>query len=252
MLLVVDIGNTNIVMALHDDTRWINNWRIHSDVKKTADEYLVVIERLLGEHQIDRCVISSVVPKLTKPIKWVVENITKTTALIISHDSAATIKRSSIPPELGFDLLANAEAAHALYPNNTCMVLDLGTALTLTTVNENGEIVGVAIAPGLETSVYALFSNTAQIPAVQLEKPVHVMGRSSEESIQSGIMYGAAGVVKEILRLTEEHLQKEIVVIATGGFSQVLAPLIDRVTLIEPLLTLEGLRIMAAYNTNRP
>ncbi|MGI6432806.1 MAG: type III pantothenate kinase [Sphaerochaetaceae bacterium] len=250
MLLVVDIGNTNIVMALHDGSSWLATWRIHSDQKKTGDEYFVIVERMLSQKNIDlqsiqSAVISSVVPKLTKPFQWVVNSLCTLDSLVINHDSIVHLVRSSIPAELGYDLLANAEAAHALYPDKTCMVLDLGTALTLTTVNEKGEVLGASIAPGLETAVYALFSNTAQIPAVQLKAPKTVIGRTSEEAIQSGIMFGFAGLVKELVKRTEQELHTTVQLIATGGMAQLLAPIIDRVDHIEPLLTLEGLRIMA-------
>ncbi|MFA5569881.1 MAG: type III pantothenate kinase [Sphaerochaetaceae bacterium] len=247
MLLVVDIGNTNIVLATYHNNEWIGSWRIHSDPKKTGDEYLVIIERMLSDSikEIDQAVVSSVVPKLTKPIGNVVHSLCSIEPLIVTHDSAVGIQRASIPPELGYDLLANAEAAHHLYPSETCMVLDLGTALTLTTVDSDGNILGVAIAPGLETAVSSLFRNTAQIPSVQLVEPKGVLGRTSEDSIQSGIMYGFSGLVKELVSLTEKELNRKVVLIATGGLVYALAPLIERVDLIEQRLTLEGLRIMA-------
>lgn len=250
MLLVVDIGNTNVVMAIHDGTDWVANWRIYSDQKKTSDEYFVIIERMVSHGgfvpaDIDRAVISSVVPNLNRSFQKVVRELIGVEPVMVSHASAVGLQRASIPAELGNDLLANAIAAHRLYPDQTCVILDFGTALTLTTVNAAGEILGAAIAPGLVTAVNSLFHNTAQIPQVQLKLPERAIGRNSEESIRSGIMYGYAGLVSELIKRTEAELGTSVKVIATGGLSQTIAPLISRIDRVEPLHTLEGLRIIS-------
>jgi type III pantothenate kinase len=250
MLLVVDIGNTNVVMALHDGSSWVADWRIYSDQKKTSDEYFVIVERMLSHGgfspgSIDRSIISSVVPNLTRSFQKVIRTLGTSDPIMVSHESASTLKRESIPAELGFDLLANAVAAHAKFPDDLCMILDFGTALTLTTVTAEGEVVGAAIAPGLVTAVNSLFYNTAQIPQVQLKIPERAIGRDSDEAIRSGIMYGYAGLVKELVKRSEEELGVAAKVLATGGLSRTIAPLIGRIDYLEPLLTLEGLRIMA-------
>lgn len=250
MLLVVDIGNTNVVMAIHDRSAWLGNWRIHSDQRKTSDEYFVIVERMVSHAgfvpgDISRAVISSVVPNLTRSFQKVVRELVGVEPLTVTHEAAVGLNRSSIPAELGHDLLANAVAAHHMYPKETCVVLDFGTALTLTTVSASGDVLGAAIAPGLVTAVNSLFHNTAQIPQVQLKLPDRAIGRNSDESIRSGIMYGYAGLVKELIRRTEEELGTKVRVIATGGLSQTIAPLIGCIDRVEPLHTLEGLRIMA-------
>ncbi|WP_422480502.1 type III pantothenate kinase [Pleomorphochaeta sp. DL1XJH-081] len=253
MLLVVDIGNTNVVMAMHDGNTWVANWRIYSDQKKTSDEYFVIVERMVSHggftpSDIDRSIISSVVPNLTRSFQKVIRTLSGKEPMMVTHDSAPSLKRESIPKELGCDLLANAVAAHDLYPDHLCMVLDFGTALTLTTVTEEGEVLGAAIAPGLVTAVNSLFHNTAQIPQVQLKLPERAIGRDSDASIRSGIMYGYAGLVKELVSRSEQELGKSAKVLATGGLSRTIAPLIGRIDHLEPLLTLEGLRIMADAN----
>jgi type III pantothenate kinase len=250
VLLVVDIGNTNVVMALHDGSAWIDDWRIYSDQKKTSDEYFVILERMLSHGgylpgDIDRSIISSVVPNLTRSFQKVIRTLGNSDPIMVTHDSAVSLKRESIPGELGSDLLANAVAAHHLYPHDLCMILDFGTALTLTTVNAEGELLGAAIAPGLVTAVNSLFHNTAQIPQVQLKVPERAIGRNSDESIRSGIMYGYAGLVKELINRSEEELGMRATVLATGGLSHTIAPLIGRIDQLAPLLTLDGLRIMA-------
>lgn len=250
MLLVVDIGNTNVVMALHDGVSWVADWRIYSDQKKTSDEYFVIVERMIshagfGYDDIDQSIVSSVVPNLTRSFQKVIRSLGKSEPIMVSHDSAVSLNRSSIPVELGNDLLANAVAAHALFPDDLCMILDFGTALTLTTVTATGDVLGAAIAPGLVTAVNSLFHNTAQIPQVQLKVPVRAVGRNSDESIRSGIMYGYAGLVKELVKRSEDEIGMHAKVLATGGLSRTIAPLIGRIDQLEPLLTLEGLRIMA-------
>ena len=250
MLLVVDIGNTNVVMALHDGTSWVATWRIYSDQKKTSDEYFVIVERMIShggfsEKDIHRAVISSVVPNLTRSFQKVIRTLGNIDPLMVSHDCAVSLQRETIPSELGYDLLANAVAAHHLYPDQLCMILDFGTALTLTTVTAEGQVLGAAIAPGLVTAVNSLFHNTAQIPQVQLMLPERAIGTDSDEAIRSGIMYGYAGLVKELITRSESDVGMKATVIATGGLSRTIAPLIGRIDHLEPLLTLEGLKVMA-------
>ena len=249
MLLVVDIGNTNVVIALHDGSSWVADWRIHSDVNKTSDEYFVIIESMLNQPKadfkhIDSSIICSVVPNLTRSFEKVVKAVSNTKPIMVSHETSANISRASIPPELGYDLLSNAVAGHYMYPNNTVMIIDFGTALTFTTVNEKGEILGASIAPGLITAVNSLFNNTAQIPQVQLKVPTTAIGRDSDESIRSGIMFGFAGLVDSMICRTSKELNCEIKVIITGGLSQTIAPLLHQVDDIRPKHTLDGLKII--------
>ena len=128
------------------------------------------------------------------------------------------------------------------------MTVDFGTALTFSTVNKKGEVLGVAIAPGLLTAVNSLFSNTAQLPQVELKVPSSVLGRNSMDSVRSGIMIGYAGLVKEIVRRTESELKEEIVVLATGGLSKVISPLIDLFEFVDGFHTLRGLELIASLN----
>lgn len=250
MLLAVDIGNTNVVMAIHDGFAWVADWRIYSDQKKTSDEYFVIVERMVGHAgfisgSIDRSVICSVVPNLTRSFQKVVRTLSGIEPMMVSHNTAVGLNRQSIPAELGYDLLANAVAAHSMFPDETCVVLDFGTALTFTTVSADGDVLGAAIAPGLVTAVNSLFHNTAQIPQVQLKLPDRVIGRDSDQAIRSGIMFGYAGLVKELISRIEQEAGTPVKVIATGGLSRTMAPLIGRIDRLEPLHTLEGLRIMA-------
>lgn len=253
MLFAVDIGNTNIVLAIHDGKSWINKWRIHTDIHKTTDEYFVVLESLLNhynpkEYNITKTVISSVVPNLNRAIQKNLIRLFDIDPIMVSHDLNTGLVKESIPLELGSDLLCNLSQAHYLYPDNDVMVVDFGTALTMSCVNKRGEVEGVSIAPGLITAVNALFGSTAQLPQVQLKAPEKAMGKSSDCSIRSGIMYGYAGLVESMINRTEKELNTKLLVIATGGLSNTISPLISRIDEVRSDHTLDGLRYIALSN----
>ncbi|MGE4454898.1 MAG: type III pantothenate kinase [Sphaerochaeta sp.] len=253
MLIAVDIGNTNIVIAVHDGQKWLHSFRIYSDQKKTSDEYFVVLESLmthsgLYKHDINRSVISSVVPNLTRSMQKNIVRLFDVQPLMVDHQVHSGLKRDTIPSELGSDLLANLAQAHYACPDRAVVVVDFGTALTLATVDSDGSVLGVSIAPGLVTAVNALFGNTAQLPQVELKIPPSVLGRNSQESIRSGIMYGYAGMVKTMIERIEMEIGKEVYVIATGGLSRTIAPLIDRINQIATMHTLDGLKLIQELN----
>ena len=253
MLVAVDIGNSNIVIAVHDGMKWVQSFRIYSDQKKTSDEYFVVLDSLMShaglyKHDINRAVISSVVPNLTRSMQKNIIRLFDVQPLMVDHKVETGLRKETIPAELGSDLLANAAQAHYMYPEHPVVVVDFGTALTLTTVDSDGSVLGASIAPGLVTAVNALFGNTAQLPQVELKVPPTAIGRNSQESIRSGIMFGYAGMVKAIIERTEQELGREVFVIATGGLSQTIAPLIDRINQLSAMHTLDGLRLISNLN----
>jgi len=253
MLVAVDIGNSNIVIAVHDGMKWVQSFRIYSDQKKTSDEYFVVLDSLMShaglyKHDINRAVISSVVPNLTRSMQKNIIRLFDVQPLMVDHEVETGLRKETIPAELGSDLLANAAQAHYMYPEHPVVVVDFGTALTLTTVDSDGSVLGASIAPGLVTAVNALFGNTAQLPQVELKVPPTAIGRNSQESIRSGIMFGYAGMVKAIIERTEQELGREVFVIATGGLSQTIAPLIDRINQLSAMHTLDGLRLISDLN----
>lgn len=253
MLLAVDIGNSNIVVAVHDGQKWVQSFRIYSDQKKTSDEYFVVLDSLLShaqlfKHDINRSVISSVVPNLTRSMQKNIIRLFDVQPLMVDHTVESGLIKETIPQELGSDLLANAAQAHYMHPHGAVAVVDFGTALTVTTVDSDGSVLGAAIAPGLVTAVNALFGNTAQLPQVELKIPPSAIGRNSQDSIRSGIMFGYAGMVRAIIERTEFELGKEVFVIATGGLSRTIAPLIDRINQISVMHTLDGLKLISDLN----
>ncbi len=253
MLLAVDIGNTNIVIAVHDGQKWVQSFRIYSDQRKTSDEYFVVLDSLMShaqlyKHDINRAVISSVVPNLTRSVQKNIVRLFDVQPLMVDHSVKTGLRKETIPEELGSDLLANAAQAHFMHPGEPVVVVDFGTALTLTTVDSDGSVLGASIAPGLVTAVNALFGNTAQLPQVELKIPSSAIGRNSQESIRSGIMFGYAGMVESIIERTEMELGRQVYVIATGGLSMTIAPLISRINQLSSMHTLDGLKLISDLN----
>jgi type III pantothenate kinase len=144
--------------------------------------------------------------------------------------------------------LCNLAQAHHRFPGQATMIVDFGTALTLGSVDGNGNVLGVAIAPGLVTAVNALYGNTAQLPQVELKVPESVLGRDSVQSIRAGIMYGYAGMVAAIIEKTEAEIGHRLKIIATGGLSATISSLIPRIEEVSPMHTLDGLKLLSDLN----
>ncbi len=253
MVVLVDIGNTNIVISVNDGDSFLDSFRIYSDQKKTGDEYFVIFQTLLRQSgldfsSVDRVVLSSVVPNLTRAVAKILKRLFNTEPLIVTHDIEAGLNKSSIPQELGSDILSNLACAHNKYPDRCVLTMDFGTALTFSVVDEKGNVVGVAIAPGLITAVNSLFGNTAQLPQVELKIPDSSLGRNSCDSIRSGIMYGYAGLADAMIRKMEAELNVHLFVIATGGLSKTISPLIPRIDELDGLHTLKGLKLISDLN----
>lgn len=247
MLLAIDIGNTNIVFGVNKNGNWLNHWRIQTDHKKTADEYEVIFRSLLSAGKICRTdvkniILSSVVPSLVRPFTEMLPGLFNGTKItIVGPDIYPKLPIKILNPyEIGADLVANSVAAHHKFGKLTT-VIDFGTALTFTTIGKNGEIKGVAIAPGLHTAVAALAAGTAQLPQIHLTPPPSVLGENTVHAIQSGIIYGFTGLVDSMIERTQNELGENLTVVATGGLSSVIAPLTRHVKHVELLLTLDGL-----------
>lgn len=254
MLVAVDIGNTNIVIALHDGRDFIDSFRVYTDQRKTGDEYLVIFRTLMESvgmdpSLVDGVVVSSVVPNLSRSIQKVLRRLFPAEPLIVDHGVESGLERESIPSELGSDLLCNLAYAHHEFPDDVVTVVDFGTALTLSTVDEGGNVLGVSIAPGLITAVNSLFGSTAQLPQVELKIPDRALGRNSEESIRSGIMLGYAGLVESMIRRIEDEVGRSVKVIATGGLSKTISPLIERIDRVDGFHTLRGLVLISELNS---
>ena len=256
MLLAIDVGNTNVAFGVYHEGRWTNYWRIRTVHDQMPDEHAVLFRNLLRDDglqlkDVERVVLSSVVPSLTTTLSEMLEQQTQGDLLVIGPGVRTGLRiRTDNPTEVGGDLVANAVAAHSLYglSGSNCIVVDFGTALTFTAVDKSGDLLGVAIAPGLRSAAAALASNTAQLPHVQLVPPPTAIGRNTVHSIQSGVVFGYIGLVNALIARMRAELGGQAHAIATGGLARVIAPLTDQFTAIEPWLTLDGLRIIADRN----
>ncbi len=251
MVLAIDIGNSNVVVALHDGTSWIQVWRLPTIIEAEGPLFYekrltdLLFEAGILPGQTPQVVVSSVVPQLTLPFLHITEHLFGEPALKVAPPIYPKLKlKIDRPNEIGTDLLANAVAAHHLYQQD-CIVVDFGTALTFTTVTSEGHILGVAIAPGLKTAIASLFQKTAQLPEVPLTLPITPIGKNTEHAIQSGILIGYVGLVRHMLAEIRREVGPQYIAVATGGLSGVLTPLQADFHHIDPMLTLEGLRIIA-------
>lgn len=252
MILSIDIGNTNIVFGVSDNENWRKIWRIQTDWSKTADEYEVIFRSLFLSsgveiNEISKTVLSSVVPSLIRPFREMLAQLVDHAPILVEPSIYGKLPIEVLNPyEIGTDLVADATAAYLRY-SGPCMVIDFGTALTFTTISKTGEILGVAIAPGLQTALKSLTGNTAQLRDVQLVSPPSVLGKNTIHAIQSGLVLGFAGLVDSIVAATEAELNEKLTIIATGGLSSVLKDVSNRIGIIDENLTLDGLRYIANH-----
>lgn len=253
MLLAVDIGNTNIVLGVYDGTEWRHHFRIQTKPGKMPDEYMLTLKGLFehaGNHlqEIDTVVLSSVVPTLTRTMQEALARLSSASLIKVGPELRLSISISTAHPEqVGADLIANAQGAYERY-RGACVIVDFGTALTFSAVSTAGEFRGASLAPGLQTAAAALSSQTAQLPEVDLSMPRSAIGTNTTEALQSGIVLGYAGLAETIITRMQQELGGSARVVATGGLSQTMAPHIAAIDDIDPWLTLEGLRSIAALN----
>ncbi len=253
MLLAINIGNSNTSFGVYAEGAWKDRRRIRTEPNRTADEHAVLFRGLLAASGTDpaairRTVIASVVPQLTAAVSAMVEELTGGKPLVIGPGIKTGIRiRTDNPAEVGADLVVNAVAGYAR-SHSSCIIVDFGTALTFTAVAEPGDLVGVAIAPGLSYAVEALAEHTAQLPVVRLDVPPVAAGKNSTHSIQSGVVFGYAGLVDALIDRITRELPAPVNVLATGGQFKVIAPLTSKFSETDPWLTLDGLRLVAEKN----
>lgn len=204
-----------------------------------------LLEAGITPGNVRQLILSSVVPDITPVFEHLAQHLLAKKAITLSPDNYHKLDlQIDRPNEIGTDLLANAAAAYYLYGRDS-IVVDFGTALTFTTVNANGHILGVSIVPGLKTAISALFQKTAQLPEVPLELPQSAVGKNTVHSIQSGVLIGYVGLVRHMLQSIRSELGQHYQAIATGGLSSILHPLRNDFYQINPNLTLDGLRLIA-------
>ena len=249
MVLAVDIGNSNIVIGIWKDDQYQATWRLPTRKGKEAENhYRELLHGFLNQggyhsHMVRGIIIGSVVPDLTNDFEDLLKEMFDAT--LVRFDLAAFKKlgiKTVAPNEIGADLVANAYAAFDKYRQYT-VVADFGTALTFTTIDAQGAILGVAIAPGLKTAMGALFQKTAQLPEVILEYPDTVLGKDTVHAIRSGILIGYTGLVRHILEAIQSEVGTPCKLVATGGLSFALPPLRSIFDDYDPNLTVLGLKL---------
>jgi type III pantothenate kinase len=249
MLLAIDVGNTNITFAVFDGSRLVADWRIGTVVRRTEDEYYVLLAELcrrdgISLDQIDGAAISSVVPATIFPlVKLAKTHLSIENTLVLTGEDTGIEVRYFPKTDVGADRLANAVAAHKIY-GGPVIVVDFGTATTFDAIAADGSYLGGAIAPGIETSVEALFAKTAQLRRVQYIRPETAVGKTTLESLQSGIIFGFAGQVDGIVARIKKEMGENTRVVATGGLAGLIAKESTTIEEVNQLLTLEGLRLV--------
>jgi len=256
MLLALDIGNTKSAVGVLHEGEWIADWRVTTYPDHLADEYYVLLKALLEDKdlswtQITGAVIASVVPPLTATFQEMLERVMGRPPVVVGPDIETGIRiRIDNPREVGADRVANTAAVQKLY-GGPAIVADLGTATTFDVVSKDGEYLGGAIAPGLGISADALVRRTAKLPKVELEMPSSAIGRNTVHAMQSGLVLGYLGLVKELVARLSEEVPGEPKVIATGGMAEIVSEWTQVIDIVSPRLTLEGLRIIHELNRGK-
>ncbi|MGH2925464.1 MAG: type III pantothenate kinase [Solirubrobacterales bacterium] len=257
MLLAIDIGNTQSHLGLFDSDELIAHWRFATAADETADELAVRVSAMVSLKGLDPAgvegsVVSSVVPQLTPEYAAMCERYLGGDCLIVGPglSTGMAIKLDN-PRELGADRLVNAVAAYERF-GGPCAVADFGTAITFDVVSADGDYLGGVIGPGVEISMQALAERTAKLPPIELGEPLGepggVIGKSTQASLQSGIVYGFAGAVDAIARRVQRELGPETSFVATGGHAAVIVPYCEILDEVDDLLTLTGLRLIWERN----
>ena len=253
MLLVIDAGNTNVVFAVHDGTAWRGIWRIATESQRTSDEYAVWLLTLfnlsgLKAAEVDRAVIGTVVPAALYHLRRLCRDWFSTEPLVArsSLDWGFEIKVDA-PAEVGADRLLNSLAAHRAY-GGPLIVIDFGTATTFDVVDAAGAYMGGVIAPGINLSIEALHKAAARLPRIGIGRPQAVIGRATVPAMQSGIYWGYVGLIEGLVGRIQAEWDSPLKVVATGGLAPLLAEGTNVIGIINPDLTLDGLRLLAERN----
>lgn len=253
MLLVIDVGNSNIVLGIYDGDTLLKDWRISTDKSKTTDEYGILIHDLfrisaIPFESVKGIIISSVVPTLTGVLEKLSQQYFGFRPYIVGPGIKTGMSiHYDNPREVGADRIVNAVAGFEKY-KLSLIIVDFGTATTFDYVNKKGEYCGGAIAPGLMISMEALFQKASKLPRVEILKPPLLVAKNTVNSMQAGIYYGYVGLVDGIVARMMAECRDKPVVIATGGLAGLIAPESRTIEKIEEYLTLEGLRILYSRN----
>lgn len=255
MIFVMDAANSHITLGVFRDSKLIHHWRMQTNAGKSEDEYAMQIKAFfthegISFEQITGIIISSVVP----PIMYVLEAMCKKyfgkKPMIVGPGvkTGLNIKYEN-PREVGADRIVNAIAALAEYSGRPLIVVALGTAITYCYLNERGDYMGGAIAPGITISTEALYANAAKLPRIEITKPAQILGKNTVSAMQAGIFYGFIGQAEAIIGRMKQMSSEEPFVVATGEFAQLIANETQMIDIVDPFLTLKGLAIIYKRNS---
>lgn len=257
MLLCVDIGNTNIVIGLYRGQELVAHWRLSTDQARMPDEYGLVITTLVERAgfkttDISGIVLASVVPPVSDTIIEMLREYIGLDPLVVGSGVKTGVAiRIDNPREVGADRVINAAAAYRLYGGPACIV-DFGTATTFDALSAAGEYLGGAIAPGVRLAADALFRGTAKLPRVDLQRPTRAIGTNTVDSMRSGILFGYVGLVEGMVARFRQELGASTRIIATGGLAEIIARETSVIEVVDPWLTLKGLRMIYELNRGTP
>lgn len=253
MLLAIDIGNTNITLGVFEGEKLHATWHIATNIHRMADEYAALVLNLLHHRGLDvtdikEVALCSVVPPLITTFDKLCQRYFHTSPLVVGAGVKTGVRiRMDNPREVGADRIVNAAAAHHLY-SGLIIITDLGTATTFDIVSKEGDYLGGAIAPGIVTAAEALFTRTAMLPRVELARPKHVIGTNTIAAMQSGIIFGYVGLIEGMVARIQRELGEKAKVVATGGFAELMAKETAVIDVVNPNLTLIGLRLIYLMN----
>ena len=256
MILAIDVGNTNIVLGGVEDNEILFEARLQTDPTKTSDQYCVELKILLDAYKIapERIqggIIASVVPRVLNSMQTAVKKLTSKKCLVVGPGLKTGLDiRLENPDQTGADLVAGCVAALREY-QPPLVVIDMGTATTMTVLNEQGALVGGCICPGVKTSMDALTERTALLPGLQLDHPKRVIGRNTIDCMRSGIMLGNASMLDGMIDRMEQELGSRVTVVITGGIAKFLVPLCKRQMVYDKDLLLKGLAYLYRENCGK-
>lgn len=253
MLLVLDIGNTNIVLGVYDNRELKHHWRMETDRHKTEDEYGMQVKALFDHaniafSEVTGIIMSSVVPPIMFALERMCQKYFHQKPIVVGPGvkTGLNIKYDN-PKEVGADRIVNAVAGIEKY-GSPLIIVDFGTATTYCYIDENAHYIGGAIAPGISISTEALFARASKLPRIELTDPEHIVGKNTISAMQSGIIFGYVGQVEGIVRRMQQQSKKKATVIATGGMANLIATKTEMIDHIEPYLTLQGLHMIYERN----
>jgi type III pantothenate kinase len=244
MLLVVNVGNSNLRFGIFDGEKCVISWVTNTKPYKTEDELFSQFKIAYQNYEISpdditEIAVGSVVPHLTYPIRKSLSRLHNIKTVLVSRNTPSSL--TDVSPQIGTDLYANATYAHEKYDGNK-IIVDFGTALTLTCIDRKGEVKGVIIAAGVVTSLNSLIGATAQLSDVEMRTPKRVLGKTTEECMQSGLIFGFLSMVEGLIDRINKELGEETYVIATGGTGHLFAPLTTKINIYDRHHTIKGLR----------